>query len=451
MDRTSYADPDIAALINDRFVPIRVDADRRPDISERYGLGGWPTTAFLTGDGEIVGGGTYIGQDRMAEVLARVSDAFASRSDEMIAAPSPSGAGSPVLDPAAIGEDSLLRCVFSAFDHEHGGFGAQPKFPLTSPIHLALNLYREKQDPRMAEMATATLDAMGWGPLYDEVDGGFFHYAARRDWQSPHVEKLLDVNAALLRAYIDAWEILGVARYRDRANGILRYLQTWLADQVNGGWAGSQQADARYYAEQAAEKRRALQAPATDLVIYADWNATAVSAAFRASQALEDESLGEFAMRSLERVLLACYRPGGGVAHYFDGEARVRGLLDDQIATTIACLDAYEASGNITYEMMAEELARSAVRTMWDEEGGGFFDRARPAGDEDIGRMSRRLKPFDGNCQAAVALARLAATSGETDFMTMANATLAAASADAPRHGPQAALYLLAMRAVRVR
>ena len=76
MDRTTYADPAVAALVNDRFVPIRVDADRRPDISDRYSLGGWPTTAFLTAEGEVIGGGTYVTVDRMPSVLERVADAL---------------------------------------------------------------------------------------------------------------------------------------------------------------------------------------------------------------------------------------------------------------------------------------------------------------------------------------------------------------------------------------
>ena len=283
------------------------------------------------------------------------------------------------------------------------------------------------------------------------MDGGFFRYAKRADWQSPQYEKLLDVNAALLRAYLDAWETLGTARYRERAEDVLRYLQTWLADQVNGGWAGSQEADAEYYAQQSPELRQAVAPPGTDPIIYAGWNAAAVSAAFRAAELLADQGLAAFALQSLERVLLECYRPAAGVAHYFDGEARVRGLLDDQIATATACLDVYDASGNITYEMMAEELARYAVRTMWDDQSGGFFDRTVSDEDGSIGLMGRRLKPFDVNCQAAVALGRLAATSGEHDFMTMAQSTLAAVAPEASRHGPQAAQYLLAMRALRVR
>jgi len=451
MDRTSYADPAIVTLIDRGFVPVRVDADRRPDIGERYSLGGWPTTAFLDADGQVVGGGTFIAHDRMPAVLARVAEAFATRADEMTAVSAPAVTSPSDVQSESGGEDGLLTRVFASFDAEHGGFGGSPKFPLTSPVHLALDVYRENHDTRMAEVAVATLDAIGWGPLYDEVDGGFFRYAKRADWQAPQYEKLLDVNAALLRAYVDAWETFGTARYRARAEDVLRYLQTWLADQANGGWAGSQEAAPEYYSRETPEERRAVGPPGTDPIVYAGWNGAAVSAAFRAAGALADQGLAAFALRSLERVLLECYRPGAGVAHYFDGEARVRGLLDDQIATATACLDAYDASGDITYEMMAEELARYAVRTMWDDERGGFFDRT--VGDEDggIGLMGRRLKPFDVNCQAAVALGRLAATSGEHDFMTMAQSTLAAMAADAPRHGPQAAHYLLAVRALRVR
>ena len=85
MDRTTYADPGVAAIVNDRFVPIRVNADRRPDISDRYSLGGWPTTAFLTAEGEVIGGGTYVTLERMPSVLARVAEAFRSRREELTA------------------------------------------------------------------------------------------------------------------------------------------------------------------------------------------------------------------------------------------------------------------------------------------------------------------------------------------------------------------------------
>jgi uncharacterized protein YyaL (SSP411 family) len=451
MDRTSYADPSIVAIINTRFVPIRVDADERPDISERYNLGGWPTTAFLTPSGEILAGGTFVAPDRMAAALAQVADAFAARgiglSDDSGAETSPPG------PEASLTVDELCHGVFSTFDEEHGGFGTEPKFPLTAPLHLALDLFAETRDPRYEMVGVATLDAMGWGGLYDEVDGGFFRYAAARDWQLPHVEKMLEVNAALLRLYLDAGAVLEAARFTERGADALRYVQNWLADPVDGGWGGSQAADDRYYAADSIEGRRTLSAPPVNRVLFTDWNAAMVSAALHAATVFDDDGLRQFAIKSLERILLTCYKPAMGVAHYFDGEARVRGLLADQMAMAAASLDAYDASGNIVYEMMAEELAHYAIRVLWDDRDGGFFDRAAepPGAEPDIGLMRRPLKPFALNCDASRTLRRLALASGDQEFAHVADRILAAMAPLAGAQGPLAAHYVLAVRAARPR
>src|SRR5438045_7126171 len=98
MDRTTYADPEVAALVAARFVPVRVDADRRPDINERYNLGGWPTTAFLTAEGELIGGGTFIAVERMPGILIRVAEAFTSRAPEIVHARGAPAA--PAVEPA---------------------------------------------------------------------------------------------------------------------------------------------------------------------------------------------------------------------------------------------------------------------------------------------------------------------------------------------------------------
>lgn len=442
MDRTTYADPVVAGIVNERFVPIRVDADRRPDISERYGLGGWPTTAFLTAEGELIGGGTYVARERMPSVLERVAEAFRSRRGDLTAA----NPRAEVRQPdESTDSPNLAELVFDAFDATHGGFGHEPKFPLTAPLELALEIYRETQDAAMARVVEATLDAVGWGGLYDEGDGGFFRYAARRDWRQPHREKLLDVNASLLRMYVEASDTLRIARYRERAGDVLRYVQTWLADPVDGGWAGSQHADRDYYAA-ALEQRRAGTPPTVDGVVYAGWNALMVSATLRAAELFDDTPLGEFALKSLERVVLACYSPGLGMAHCLDDRPSVRGLLDDQILMAAAHLDAHAVTGNIVYEMMAQELVHYAVRTMWDDERGGFFDRSVPEDTERVGFMRDRLKPFVGNCEAARVLKRLAATKGDHTFGQHAEATLAAMAPLAAQQGPLAAHYLLALR-----
>jgi uncharacterized protein YyaL (SSP411 family) len=278
------------------------------------------------------------------------------------------------------------------------------------------------------------------------VDGGFFRCAALNDWRRPQHEKLLDVNASLLRVYVEASEILGVARYRERAIDVLRYVQTWLADSVDGGWANSQRGDGDYYARTSPEERGSSKPPEIDPVQYAGANAQMASAVLRAAEALDDEALGTFALRSLERVLMACYAPGAGVAHYADGRPRVRGLLEDQVAMAAAQLDAFAATGNIVYEMMAQELMHYAIRTMWDADGGGFYDRSEPEEHERIGLMCERRKPFVTNCDAARVLRRLAAASSVEEFAAKGDLTLAAIGPAAARQGALAAHYLLALR-----
>jgi uncharacterized protein YyaL (SSP411 family) len=448
MDRTSYADPEIAAIVNDRFIPIRVDADDRPDISERYSLGGWPTTAFLTPAGEILAGGTFVPIERMRAVLTQVSEAFQSQPDR--AGPAPS---EEIADPTgpAVDEAQLTARVFETFDEEFGGFGTEPKFPHVAPLHLALDLFVESPDAALERMIVISLDRMGWGGLYDAVDGGFFRYSTARDWQLPHVAKLLDVNASLARLFLEAGSKLHITRFTERAGDTLRYIQNWLADPVDGGWYGSQQADELYYAATSSDARRALASPPMSQSLYADSNAAMVSTALLAAKVFADDGLRDFAIKSLERVLLACYKPGLGVAHFYDGEPHVRGLLADQLAMAAACLDAFDVTGNVVYEMMAEELGHYAMRTMFDDSGGGFFDRGNDSGEERIGLMSRRLKPFVLNCEAARTLVRLESASGEQDFARAADRTIEAMRPFAPAQGLLAAHWLLAVRAAAAR
>ena len=449
MDRTTYADSEVVSSIRASFVPVRVDVDARPDVSERYTLGGWPTVAFLTAGGEIVGGGTFVAVEKMPALLAQVARAFADRCEQFVRQPDPDSNAHATAELPARTPEELRREVFAAFDAEHGGFGAEPKFPHAGPVHLALDLYRESGEQEMRDVAVRTLDAMGWGGLYDEVDGGFFRCAASRAWQLPRHEKLLGVNAALLSLYVDAADTLQLARFGERAEDVLRYLQTWLADVTDGGWFASQRADATYYNSSSRDERRSRIPPPVDERLFSDVNGATVSAALQAARAMADEGLRDFAIKSLERVVLAAYRPGAGVAHLAGHGEHACRLLEDQIAMATAHLDAFDATGNIVYEMMAEELAHFALRTMWDEAGGGFFDRERApeAGDaEAIGLLRRPLKPFAVNCQAARMLRRVAATSGDSQFATYADATLAALAATAAAQGPLAAEYLLALR-----
>jgi uncharacterized protein YyaL (SSP411 family) len=419
MDRTTYADPEVAALVRDRFVAVRVDTDRRPDINERYNLGGWPTTAFLTAEGDVITGGTFIAADRMPGVLSRVASAFANVHD--LSRPARDARGETNVAHHELEIDTIIESVFATFDHDHGGFGVEPKFPHTAPLHLAMALFRETEDERWRAIVERTLDAMANGGLWDAREGGFYRYSTARDWQLPHTEKLLDTNAELLRAYAEAALVFSRQVDRDRCAAIAGFITETLRAE-GGGYRGSD----------------------ADGMLYMDGNAKAAGALLGAATVLDDSALAREALASFERVILLCYKPGAGLAHYSDGVARVRGLLGDQIYTVGALIDAHDVSALDPYKMMAEELTHVAVRELWDEAGGGFVDR--PGHDADIGLLRTRRKPFVANAEAASMLARLERTSGDAGFHARAEGALRAAAEQLAGQGPLAAHYVLGAR-----
>jgi hypothetical protein len=416
MDRVSYGEPSVAAAIAARVVAVRVDADHRPDLADRYDFGGLPTTAFLSADGHLLGGGTFVPPERLREALERVA---CTPPDLKPPDPAP-----PDLQVGPTSDADLIAMVFDTFDEAHAGFGGTPKFPHAAPVRLALDLHAESGDPVMLERAARTLDAMGWGGLYDETGGGFFRCAARADWSGAQGEKLLPDNAALLDLYVHAGTVAGHERWFARAVDVVRFIEGKLIA-ANGAWR---------LTECAGPGRQ-----------FTDSNAMTASAMLHAARVFDDEALGTRALDALERVLLSSYKPGQGVAH---SAAGVRGLLTDHVTMAAANLDAWESTGNIVYRMMAEELMHFAIRTMGDEAAGGFFDRAGGDEDGDRGLLSVRMKPFVLNCEAARVLRRLAEAVNDPDFARHSAAALEAVGGRAGSQGPLAAHYVIARRAV---
>jgi uncharacterized protein YyaL (SSP411 family) len=317
--------------------------------------------------------------------------------------------------------EPVIESTFATFDPDYGGFGVEPKFPHTAPLHLAMALFRETGGERWRAIVERTLDAMADGALWDAKGGGFYRYSTRRDWQLPHTEKLLETNAELLRAYAEAALVFERQVDRDRCAAIAGFITRTLRAEA-GGYRGSD----------------------ADGMMYMDGNAKAAGALLGAATVLDDSALAREALESFERVVLLCYKPSAGLAHYSDGVARVRGLLADQIYTAGALLDAHDVSALEPYKMMAEELTRVAVRELRDQAGGGFFDRAST--DADIGLLRARRKPFVVNAEAASMLARLERTTGVVEFHALAEGALRAAAAQLAGQGPLAAHYVLAAR-----
>ncbi|MGA7910789.1 MAG: DUF255 domain-containing protein, partial [Candidatus Dormiibacterota bacterium] len=242
MDETSYSHPGVIDLINREYVPIRVDNDVRPDINQRYNMGGWPTTAFLTPSGDILTGATYMPPDQMADALARVAAYYHANQAE-IASKALEGRkraamgvarSAGELDSTAV--DAVLEAVRSAYDPQYGGFGSAPKFPQTEAILLLLEQSQLRGDSALGQMASNTLERMAVGGTYDHVGGGFFRYSTTQDWTVPHFEKMLEDHAGL----VDSLALAGMSGVLDTTTG---YLDRVLRDPESGLYAGSQDAD----------------------------------------------------------------------------------------------------------------------------------------------------------------------------------------------------------------
>ena len=438
----AYADPTVADLVRDRFVPVRDDPDARPDIGERYSLGGWPTTAFLTAHGDILGGETYATPRRMRELLPRVSDAFGAQQDELSGRRS-ARARHPVVPAGAAPErgiDAWLADHLRAeFDPEHGGFGAGPKRVHAAALDFASRRARAGERA-FVRIVDHTLDAVAWGGLYDHEGGGVFRYCARRDWTEPATEKLLEENAAALGLFLVGDE----EAYRERAVDLIGYVRRTLLDDAAGGFFASQRGDPAYYRPAVNGHDARGGPPPVDRAVYADATAAMARALARASAVLDDASLLDCAIGAVERVVAGTYERGGGIAHEARDPSGVRGLLADQVRASAALLDLHALTGREAYVDVAQELMHFAIRRLWDTAGGGgFLDRVHAP--EDVGLLREPVRPFAANCEAASVLLRLARITGQAAFRGRATATLAAQAPAARAHGVDAAPYALAL------
>lgn len=440
MDETSYSDPAVISYINQHYVPIRVDNDQRPDINARYNMGGWPTTALLTPDGDLMTGGTYIPPEAMREHLPDIAAQFKSnreeigrKAEELRQRRAAATAGQrAALSPGIF--DNVLRAVAESYDPVYGGFGDAPKFPHTDSIDLLLYAHRRNRpdgrpsgrDPDLLHMARKTLEFMARGGVFDQEWGGFFRYATQRDWSEPHYEKMLEDNAGLLRNLLALYHISGDEAHAAVASRVIDYLEARLRDPERGFFYGSQDADEELYKLPAAE-RETRPEPYVDRTCYTSWNAMAASAYLQASWTLDRPQLREAALQALHFAWQSCRRTDNDrsvMYRYHDGSPHVLGLLGDQAYTARALLDAHEVTGDSAYLGRAEELARLLLDRFADNDGGGFFDVWDEV--DDLGRLAERQKSAQDNAVCAELFIRLHHLTRSEEYKQAAQATLEA-------------------------
>lgn len=438
MDETSYSDDEVIDRINQHFVPIRVDNDRRPDINARYNQGGWPTTAFLTAEGEILAGATYLPAERMRGVLDQMRDYYSTSAAEISQkvaeirarreATAPRSGESTQPDETLV--TATVESIRSAYDATYGGLGNEPKFPHPEAFNLLLDQYVRTGDLALLHMVTNTLDQMRSRGIWDKVEGGFFRYSTTKDWEIPHFEKMLEGEAGLLRNYLYAYRVTGEASYLDTARSLMAYLNRTLFDQERSFFYGSQDADEHYFA-QPKEERAKLEAPFVDPTLYVNWNAQMVSSYLEAAWTMDDPIALEQALRVLVFLWETCRDNEGGMLHYYDGEAKVSGLLTDQVAVALALLDAHDATGDRSHLERALTLAQVILEGYADADASGFFDLKSEH--DTLGNLQFRTKNIDENAAAADVFKRLERLLGEPAFGEL-SASAMAAFADGPQH-----------------
>jgi len=265
IDRESYENVEIAKIINEHFVPVKVDRDERPDVDSRYqsaisaisGQGGWPLTGFLLSDGKPFFGGTYfppddqMGRPGFRRVLLAVADSYRSRRAEL------ERAANSLSDAVAQAEaftgaradfdlgvvDAQIKSITQLFDIKNGGFGRAPKFPHASAIDLLLERYQQTKEKHLLVMAETTLEKMARGGVYDQLAGGFHRYSVDERWLVPHFEKMSYDNSELLKNYLHASQMGDNWRLPQTAESIVAWVNETLSDRSSGGFYASQDAD----------------------------------------------------------------------------------------------------------------------------------------------------------------------------------------------------------------
>jgi hypothetical protein len=514
MAHESFEDPEVAALMNERFVCVKVDREERPDVDAicmeacqaMTGHGGWPLNAFLSPDLVPFFAGTYFppeprqGMPSWRMVLLAVSDAWRERREEITrqgAQIMSSLSATARLEPSAepIREERLTEAVAElvrSHDSAHGGWGGAPKFPQASVIELLLARGED-------EVATAALEAMARGGIYDQVGGGFARYSVDATWTVPHFEKMLYDNALLARAYLHGWQVSG----RERLRRVCTETLDWALREMRGPEGGfysavdadSEGVEGKFYVWTDEELREVLGPLYDEAVAYFSPRPFESGTAVLEGRGPEPEHLAEIRCKlygaraqrvrpgtddkrltSWNALMISALAEAGAVlgrtdyldaavacADFLLARGRVRtdqipAFLDDHAYLLEALLTLYESTFEPRWYREAAATAEAMIEQFGDPERGGFFTTAEGQSELPVRRKDLEDTPIpSGNSSAALGLLRLAALSGDGRYQDQAVGVLRLMFEVAARHPlafghllRAADFYLAAVREVAI-
>ena len=451
MDETTYSDPDVISYINEHFIPIRVDSDMRPDIDGLYNQGGWPSTVIILPEGDVIDGGNYIPRDEMLLMLSRAVSAYKGNPQKLLESLRAKkinstgeslrkDAGPPLEHEIA----EIVRLLRSSYDEKYGGFGVSQKFPNPDAIDFLLQEYVRTGDEGIKTMITNTLNNIAENEIHDKTEAGFFRYSTRPDWSEPHYEKMLEVNAGLIRNYALSSIVLKDKTYERTASETTGYIMRNLYDKDTGGFFGSQDADEAYYKS---GDRKDLKRPSVDPTIYADSNSQAIISLLSSYAAAGDAGLLSAGRNAADFMLKDLYSKKDGVYHYYSkGMRHMPGLLADNVLFGTALIELYNLTGERKYMNTAGEIAGFVA--------GKFYDKKNRRFRQSIIRTIRPSAPagleeFYGtasNYRAMIFLIRYYHFSRNKDLEPVIKGTLAHFRNIYERYPPSAPLYGTALR-----
>ena len=395
METTTYQDKAVVSLMKSKYLPVRVDQDANPDLSNRYGDWGWPATIVFAPDGtEIVKRRGYIAPEEMAALLdAIIKDP----------SPGPSVGRDGDVTPAARSiltapqRGGLIETLSNAYDDKNGGWGDVHKYIDPDSMDWTL-LKAESGNAGDTARARQTLDAALH--LIDREQGGIYQYSDSEDWTSPHYEKIMWYQANGLRQYSAAYGMWQDANYLKAANDIARYLNTELLS-PEGAFYTSQDADVDaampgkdYYARSKAERTALGRQPRIDKNIYARENGWAISGLAAYANATGDAPALATAEKAARWIIANRTIDGGGFRH--GDNDRAGPYLGDTLAMGQAGLDLYAATGSREWLSVARN-AGNYIAAKFKDEAGGF--KTTLAAEEKVGVFTKPFKPLDEQIQ----------------------------------------------------
>ncbi len=389
----------ISSLINANYIPVRLDADKRPDIAERYVVRGLPTFSFLMPDGKVIVQGNNIPAHVFKKNAKLVINLYTNKRHKIHAAISKReaeaayelAASGPINDKLIGDIDTLL---LDEFDVEHGGFGEGAKFPLPYNLEFLLTRYQLTGDKSYLDKVEKTVLGIQRG-LLDEIEGGFYRYSTSNDWLHPHYKKMLDVNARIVDVFFEVYQLTHNEQIKEAALAALTYIERELYDAKSGMYYSSQDAERGEYYQLNEAGRKARTPPKVDMRIFPTGNAYMSLSLIKAYSATHKRRYFELGQKTISSLQTGFMQQDGLLAHDQSGGGR---YLNDQVLTALAAVRLYEFTGEDKQLRFAEKLVQALEKRLWDKEYSGFysFDPTKA-----LSAHKREFKSKEGNALTA--------------------------------------------------